>query len=137
MNEYQDQGGKWITVKGRRVFIRDGESNEGALNRTFGIVNPPKNDDKFENLIDKHKGEWDFRGEATIVDELESKAAKSKSVNALSNLYSACMKWDKHITTLYEQVENGQDEGDLRNLMTLRRRIRTLQRKIKSEIDNK
>lgn len=42
MNSYKDQAGRWITVKGKKVFIKDGESQEDAFNRTFGITNSDK-----------------------------------------------------------------------------------------------
>jgi len=35
VNEYKEQAGRWVTVGGKKIFIKDGEKPQEAFDRTF------------------------------------------------------------------------------------------------------
>lgn len=90
MNEYEEQKGKWVTVKGRRIFIKDGESPDEALNRTFGIKNPPQSKDgKYINGVFYTKEQLKKMSPAELKQLLEQKLGTSNNKSSdSSNKYS-------------------------------------------------
>lgn len=70
---------------------------------------------------------WDYRGEAGRVDTLIEYANKAKSVNQINRAAIALKKEDEHISTLMNTVK--EDDGDIRALMTLRRKVREQRKK--------
>ena len=73
----EDEGGVWRTVRGRRVFIREGESVSGALKRSLvggaggqaisPIANPPK---AVKAAMDSHIKRAGLKGQYGKGDEL-------------------------------------------------------------------
>ncbi len=72
---------------------------------------------------------WDYRGEARRVDTLIEYANKAKSINQINRAAIALKKEDEHISTLMNTVK--EDDGDIRALMTLRRKVREQKKKTK------
>ncbi len=70
---------------------------------------------------------WDYRGEAGRVDTLIEYANKAKSINQINRAAIALKKEDEHISTLMNTVK--EDDGDIRALMTLRRKVREQRKK--------
>lgn len=76
---------------------------------------------------------WDFRGEKERVDKLVNSINNTRGMKSLSNLALSLKKEDEHITTLIKQVEKGQESGDTKVLMSLRRQIRQAQKRVKDK----
>ena len=70
---------------------------------------------------------WDYRGEAGRTDTLIEYANKAKSINQINRAAIALKKEDEHISTLMNTVK--EDDGDIRALMTFRRKIREQRKK--------
>lgn len=76
---------------------------------------------------------WDFRGEKERVDKLVNSIKNTRGMKSLNNLALSLKKEDEHITTLIKQVEKGQESGDTKVLMSLRRQIRQAQKRVKDK----
>ena len=75
----------------------------------------------------------DFRGEAERVDKLESAISKTNGMKAMTNLSLSLKREEQHLTTLINQVDSGKEDGDKNTLITLRRRVRQAQSRLKSK----
>lgn len=76
---------------------------------------------------------WKFPGEVERVEKLESSVNSVRGIKAMGNLAMSLKRQDSHITTMIKQVESGQEEGDVNTLLTLRRRVRQAQAKLKNK----
>jgi len=78
---------------------------------------------------------WDFREERERVDRLEKAVEDVKGLNAQRNLALSLRRQDAHITTVIDQEKAGQNDvkGDINELITLRRRIRQAQSKLRKK----
>lgn len=47
----ENQNGHWITVAGKHIFMKDGESQDEAYDRTFGIVNNKSGSERMDARI--------------------------------------------------------------------------------------
>lgn len=80
----------------------------------------------YSNVASTSSG-WDYRGEAGRTDTLIEYANKAKSINQINRAAIALKKEDEHISTLMNTVK--EDDGDIRALMTFRRKIREQRKK--------
>lgn len=76
---------------------------------------------------------WDFRGETERVDKLESAIAKTNGMKAMTNLSISLKREEEHLTSLISQVQSGKEDGDENVLLTLRRRVRQAQTRLKNK----
>ena len=108
--------GRWVTSKGRRFYILDkGEENPFDKGKNAESTNK--------------KGGWDFRGIGQTVDKLESKLAETKSHNTVASIYKQLNDLE---TALEKEAKSTGAHADENAVLTLRRRIRLLKRKVKT-----
>ena len=90
-------------------------------------------DSRKEKSRQSSNNAWDFRGETERVDKLESAIAKTNGMKAMTNLSLSLKREEQHLTTLINQVDSGKEDGDKNTLITLRRRVRQAQSRLKSK----
>lgn len=56
----KQDNGRWVTIKGNHIFIRDGESLADAFKRTTGVSLQKRNNPQLKK-IDKHKQSEDYK----------------------------------------------------------------------------
>ncbi len=78
---------------------------------------------------------WDYRGEKERVSKLEKAVGETKGAKAQANLSLSLKRQDEHITKLIHQEQSNQNDvkGDINELITLRRRIRQAQVKLRKK----
>lgn len=71
---------------------------------------------------------WNYQGITEAVDRLENSLNRTNSINRISSIYRALREQD---TVISRELESG--DGDRRVLLSQRRRVRQLMRRITSE----
>ena len=104
--------GVWRTVRGRRVFISDGQSLAEAMEQSG----------KFDK--------WNYPGIEEMVSKLEEEVENVKTFNRAASIRVALDAQDRVVTKALEEVEKGLESGDEKRLMAYRRRIRVAKRKL-------
>lgn len=105
--------GVWRTVRGRKVFINEGEDLSSAMEKSG----------KFDNL-------WKYPGIEEQVKKIEDEVENVKSFNRATALRVAIDAQEKVINQSAELIENGIEKGDIRALMSYRRRLRIAKKKL-------
>lgn len=75
----------------------------------------------------ERSGGWDYRGESERVEKLIRNANEAKSANQINRAAQSLRKEDEHISTLINNAKA--DGGDVKALLTLRRKIREQRKK--------
>lgn len=85
---------------------------------------------KSQNLQDK-SDKWDYRGYVESVNKIEKAVNEANTRAKVEKAYRGIVEEDRSITAEINRIENGNgDEGDIKVLMTQRRRIRQLKKKL-------
>ena len=77
---------------------------------------------------------WDYRGVKEYVDKIETRLSKTTSSKTKGDIYSSLKKQDQFISAELERAQNGKTDvkADQNALLTLRRRVRLLMKKVSS-----
>lgn len=97
------------------------------------IIKFPNREREIADTPRDNRGLWDFKGDQERVEKLLDAVDKRWGMKSLDNLSLSLKKEEEHINNLIKQVESGENEGDVRNLMTLKRKIRQAQTKLKNK----
>lgn len=108
-----DTGGVWRTVGGRRIFIADGEDIRTAMAKSG----------KFDK-------EWDYKGIKEHVEKLEKAVENVKNSTQAMAIYKSIESQDKIIEQAMNDLEVGKDEGNIKALFSMRRRLRLAKRRL-------
>ena len=74
---------------------------------------------------------WDYRGYVESVDNVEKAVNSVKTRRQVEQAYKGITSAEESVSAEISRIENGGgDEGDVRVLMTQRRRLRQLRRKL-------
>lgn len=74
---------------------------------------------------------WDYRGFVETVDKIEEAATAANNHQKAASVYSAIQVQEKIVTEELERIKNGSDDtGDYKVLLTQRRRLRQLRKKL-------
>lgn len=105
----------------------------GGRGGTSGIAIPKSKIIEFPTQK-KQSQKWDYRGYKESVDEIETAVNSANTRSKVQKAYRAITDQDKNITAELNRIEKGGgDAGDTNVLLTQRRRLRQLKRKLVSK----
>ena len=106
--------GVWRTVRGRRIFIAEGQDLQDAM----------ANSGKFQEK------KWDYRGIDESVKKIEDGVDNVKGHNQAVSLRIAIDAQENIINRYLDEIKQGIEKGDETALMTYRRRLRTARKRL-------